>query len=203
MSGVRVENLSDSGHIKIFKIELLKCSREWGMKDTFTKVGFIVVIILLVVTVVGLSDYVIKIEPKTTTTTIVTMPTTTSVSPTTTGVMTTTTSVTTTPTTTTTFDCSKAGFKLITGSYVKYNAQLTLTLENTKSVNLTMKYIFFVYPNDVVIRKPIRGVLEGLVLEGYNTRSFLISQIEDGFISGKVTTNCPDVTVDFTYSDVT
>jgi len=169
------------------------------MKDTFTKVGLIVVIILLVMIIVASSDYVIKIEPKTTTTVMVTTrPTTTSVT-----LTTVTTSTTLPETTTTSFDCSKASFKFIEGSYSKYNSQLTLTLENTGDVDLTMEYIFFTYPNDVVMRERIRGLIEGLVLEGHNTRSFLTSQIEDSFISGQITTNCPDVTVDFTYSDVT
>lgn len=70
-------------------------------------------------------------------------------------------------------------------------------------VDLTMEYIFFTYSNDVEMRERISGLIEGLVLEGHNTRSFLTSQIEDGFVSGQITTNCPDVTVDFTYSDVT
>jgi hypothetical protein len=165
------------------------------MKDNFTKVGLIVVIILLVVLIVSLSDYGGKIEPETTTTT--------SPAPTTTVGIQTTIGLTTTPTTTVTFDCSNAGFKFVEGSYTKNNAQLTLKLENTKPVSLTMEYIFFTYPNNVVIRKSISGILEGRVLEGYMTRFFLTSQVEDKFISGKVTTNCPDVTVEFTYSDVT
>ena len=168
------------------------------MANTFYKVGLIIVIILLVVIIGTLSGYVVKIEPVTTTTTSVTTQptTTTSVTPTTTV-------VTTTPTTTTTFECPDAGFKLIEGSYVRPKAQLTLTLKNTESVDLNMEYIFFTYPNGAVIRNRISGVIEGRVLEGYMTRSFLISQIEDYFRSGKITTNCPDVTVDFTYSDVT
>jgi len=161
------------------------------------KVGLIIVIILLVLIIGVLSDYVAKIESKTTTTTMVTTrPTTTSVTPTTPV-------LTTTTTTTVTFDCSNAGFKLTAGSYVKSKAQLTLTLENTKSVDLTMEYVFLAYPNNAVIKKTISGLLEGQVLEGHKTRSFLISQVEDDFISGQITTNCPDVTVDFTYSDVT
>jgi len=168
-----------------------------GMADTSTKVGLIVVIILLVVFLVASSDYMVKIEPKTTTMPMVTtQPTTTSVKPPTPV-------VTTTTTTTVTFDCSNAGFKLISGSYAKSKAQLTLTLENTKSVDLTMEHILFAYPNNAVIKKTISGLLEGRVLEGRETKSFLISQVEDDFFSGQIITNCPDVTVGFTYSDVT
>ncbi len=162
--------------------------------DTFTKVGFIVVIVLLVVIVMGLSDYVVKIEPKPTTTTMVTTQP---------AAVTTAPVMTTTITTTTTSDCSKAGFKFVSGSYSKSNSQLTLTLENTKSVDLTMEYVFLTYPTGVVHRKKISGLLEGWVLEGHRTRSFLISQVEHDFRSGRITTNCPDVTVEFTYSDVT
>ena len=169
------------------------------MADTFTKVGLIIVIILLVVIIGTLSGYVVKIEPITTTTTMVTTrPMTTSVPPTTVII------TTTLPeTTTTSFDCSKASFKFIEGSYSLSTSQLTMKLENTGDVDLTMEYIFFTYPNDVVMRERISGLIEGRVLERHNTRSFLTSQIEDGFLSGRITTNCPNVTVDFTYSDVT
>ena len=78
-----------------------------------------------------------------------------------------------------------------------------MALENTGDADLTMEYIFFTCPLDRVLRERISGLIEGRVLEGHKTRSFLTSQIEDGFISGQITTNCPDVTVDFTYSDVT
>ena len=161
------------------------------MVDTFTKVGFIAVIIILVVFIWTSGDYSVDLEPKPATTIMVTTQPTTTIS------------LTTTSTTTPTSDCSNAGFKLIEGSYAKSSAKLTLTLENTKSVDLIMEYVFLEYPNNAVVRKPIKGLLEGLVLEGHNTRSFLISQVEDKFISGQVTTNCPDVTIDFTYSDVT
>ena len=165
-----------------------------GMADTFTRVGLVVVIMLLVVFIVVFSYYGANIQPKPTTTTMVTTRPTTTVAPTTV--------VTTAPTTTVTFDCSKAGFRLIEGSYARNTGQLTLKLENTKSVDLTMEYILFTYPNDVVIKKTISGLLEGRVLEGHNIRSFLITRVEDDFISGQITTNCPDVTVDFTYSEV-
>jgi len=173
--------------------------------DNFYKVGLTIVIILLIIIIGVLSDYMVKVEPATTTTTLVTTQPTTTTPVTTTiaNVTPTTTVTTTTPTTTTPFDCSNAGFKFIEGSYSKSSAQLTVTLKNTEAVDLNMEYIFFTYPSGAVVRNRISGLLEGRVLEGYMTRSFLISQVEDRFRTGKITTNCPDVTVEFTYSDVT
>lgn len=176
--------------------------------DKFYRIGLIIVIILLVLIIVNSSDYIIKIEPKTTTTIMVTTQPTTGITTqpiTTTPSITTTPAATTTPTETTTIplDCSEASFKFVEGSYVKSKAQLTVTLENTGDVNLTMEYIFFTYSNGLVLRERISGLIEGWVLEAHNTRSFLTSQIEDKFVSGKITTNCPGATVEFTYSDVT
>jgi len=95
-------------------------------------------------------------------------------------------------------DCPSALFKFYSGSYNHSKEELVLILENKRSVDLRMENVYLFYPNGVMMDIPVNETLEGIGIE-----SFRFLGIDDGFTNGRIKTNCPDVAVEFTYSQVT
>jgi hypothetical protein len=114
----------------------------------------------------------------------------------------TTSTITTTSSTTTTEKagitvCSSASFKLYSGSYKKDIKNLFLILENRRAVNLQLENLFLQYQSKLETK------ILNTTLKGNEIRSLNITGVEDNFISGIIKTNCPAVSVDFTYAQVT
>jgi len=93
--------------------------------------------------------------------------------------------------------CFGAMFRLYSGSYDSNKKELLLVFENQRGVELELKTLYLFYPNEEMKTFELNEPLQGNML-----LSIPIEDIEDGFESGTVKTNCPDVTLDFTYSQV-
>jgi hypothetical protein len=87
--------------------------------------------------------------------------------------------------------CQSALFKFYSGSYNKTSQTLYLVLENKRSVDLRLEKIYIFYP-DEMLNFTLNQVLAGNML-----KSVLVNNIEDGFISGEVKSNCPNVAASF------
>lgn len=96
--------------------------------------------------------------------------------------------------------CLAAQFRLYSGSYDNTTTptELIMILENQRSVNLELKDLYLFYPDTRLEIKPINEALEGNRLKSIN-----VTDIEDNFERGVVKTSCPDVSVEFTYNQVT
>ena len=97
--------------------------------------------------------------------------------------------------------CLAAQFRLYSGTFDNSTypspGYISLILENQRSVDLTLNSVYLFYPNGNLIEKTLTGTLEGNKLKSFN-----VTDVDDGFISGKIKTNCPDVEVDFTISQL-
>lgn len=94
-------------------------------------------------------------------------------------------------------ECGDTGFRLYSGKYDVSAQTLFLVLENTKKASLKDMIVYLFYSETGIDKKSLGGTLEGNSLKSFN-----IINVEDGFKSGVIKTHCPDVSVDFTYADV-
>jgi hypothetical protein len=94
--------------------------------------------------------------------------------------------------------CLGAMFRLYSGKYDSNKKELTLILENQRTIDLKLENLYLFYPNKLMKTFSLNEVLEGNML-----KSVVVSDVDDGFETGTIKTNCPDVSLDFTYSDVT
>ena len=93
--------------------------------------------------------------------------------------------------------CHIASFDIYSGRYDKSSKNLYLVLNNKRSVDLRIEKLYIFYPNGEMKTFEINEILKGNML-----RSINVIGVEDGFTSGTIKTNCPDVSVDFSYSQV-
>ncbi len=95
-------------------------------------------------------------------------------------------------------DCPSALFTFYSGEYNTSTENLVLILDNKRSVDLRLENLYLFYPNGVMEDIPLNETLEGNGME-----SLSLVGIKDGFTKGRINTNCPEVSVEFTYSQVT
>ncbi len=95
--------------------------------------------------------------------------------------------------------CFGAEFNLRSGSYDSSTKSLHLILDNRKSVDLQIKNVFLIYSDEPVATK----TLDNTTLKGNEIKDFTIENVDDGFLTGEIKTQCPDVSIYFTYSQVT
>ena len=93
--------------------------------------------------------------------------------------------------------CIGAMFRLYSGSYNTETKGLLLVFENQRVVDLELTNLYLFYSEEMKTYDLNKDLAGNMIL------SVPVEGVEDGFDSGTVKTNCPDVTVDFTYSDVT
>jgi len=93
-------------------------------------------------------------------------------------------------------ECFGAEFELHSGSYD--GSTLRLILDNKKSVDLYLTNIFLIYPDNTVVPKNVSETLKGNEI-----KTTIVPNVADGFLTGEVKTHCPDVSVYFTYDQVT
>jgi len=91
--------------------------------------------------------------------------------------------------------CLEAEFELRSGSYSSNT--LTLILDNKKSVDLDLTYLYLIYDNNQVTSKSINQTLNGNEI-----KSITFDEVTDNFLTGEVKTQCSDVSVFFTYDQV-
>ncbi len=94
--------------------------------------------------------------------------------------------------------CKIAMFQIYSGSYNRNEETLYLILENKRSVDLELEKLYIFYPNGEMKSFDLNETLRGNML-----RSIKVNGVKDGFTSGTIKTDCPDVSVDFSYSQVT
>jgi len=94
--------------------------------------------------------------------------------------------------------CIGAMFKLYSGSYDSNKKELLLILENQRKVDLELKTLYLFYPNKEMKTFELNKALQGNMLI-----SIPVKNVDAGFESGTIKTNCPEVSLDFTNSDVT
>ena len=93
--------------------------------------------------------------------------------------------------------CQSASFKLYSGRYDANTKNLYIVLENQRDIELGLDKLYLFYPKNM-ITFDLNKTLEGNILKSIN-----INEVEDGFTSGTIKTVCPDVSVDFGYSQLT
>lgn len=93
--------------------------------------------------------------------------------------------------------CLSAEFKLYSGSFDNTTDILYLVLENTRSYDLTLTDLYLFDASDMLIEPTIslNKELKGNSLLAHN-------ETVSNFTRGVIKTNCPEVSVDFTYSQV-
>jgi len=91
--------------------------------------------------------------------------------------------------------CLNAEFKLYSGSYD--GSTLYLVLENTRSYDLTLTELYLFNIDDTLI-EPTTSLNEEL--EGSSIKA--LNRTVSNFTHGIIKTNCPEVSVEFTYSQV-
>lgn len=92
--------------------------------------------------------------------------------------------------------CLEAQFELRSGSYS--GRTLTLILDNKKSVDLTLTDLFLIYSDNTVENHTL-----DTMLNGNEIKTVTVSDVTDNFLTGEIKTHCSDVSVYFTYDQVT
>jgi hypothetical protein len=92
--------------------------------------------------------------------------------------------------------CGAAMFSIYSGSYDRSSNNLYIVLKNQRSVDLVLENLYLFYPNNVLKTIPLNEPLKGGVMRPIDLT------VEDGFTKGLIKTNCPEVSVEFTYSGV-
>jgi len=92
-------------------------------------------------------------------------------------------------------ECFGAKFELRSGTYS--DRTLTLILDNRKSTDLYLTNLFLVYSNTVETKSL------NTTLKGNEIKPITAENVEPDFLTGEVKTSCPDVSLYFTYDQVT
>jgi len=95
--------------------------------------------------------------------------------------------------------CLAAQFRLYSGNYDNVTEELILILENQRSIDLELRELYLFYSGNDLRSKTITDN----ILLGNRLKSINITEVDDNFERGVVKTNCPDVSVEFTYDQVT
>jgi len=93
--------------------------------------------------------------------------------------------------------CGAAMFGIYSGDYDKSSKSLYLIIQNKRSIDLELENLYLFYPKNVMKTFPLNEPLKGNVM-----RSINVTEVNDGFTKGMIKTNCPEVSVEFTYSGV-
>jgi hypothetical protein len=95
--------------------------------------------------------------------------------------------------------CVGALFRLYPDSshYDSNKKELLLILENQRKVDLELKTLYLFYTNKEMKTFDLNKPLQGNMLI-----SVPVENVDAGFDSGTIKTNCPEVSLDFKYSDV-
>lgn len=92
-------------------------------------------------------------------------------------------------------ECLSAEFELRSGSYI--GGELNLILDNKKSVDLDLTYVYLIYSGNDVVPKLINKTLNGNEI-----KTITVLEVGDNFLTGEIKTHCPDISVFFTYDQV-
>jgi len=93
---------------------------------------------------------------------------------------------------TTSEDCLNSEFVVYSSTYNNETRTLYMVLDNRRATDLVLENLYIFYPDNRLETKSINKVLNGHEVQQVN-----ISNINSGFTSMKIKTDCPDVFVDF------
>ena len=91
--------------------------------------------------------------------------------------------------------CLGAEFEFRSGSYI--GTTLTLILDNKKSVDLDLTYVYLISSGNKVESKLINETLNGNEI-----KTVTVENVTDNFLTGEIKTHCSDVSAYFTYDQV-
>jgi flagellin-like protein len=91
--------------------------------------------------------------------------------------------------------CLGAEFKLHSASY--NNGILFLRLDNRRTIDLKLEKLYLFYPDNSMETYPLNSFL----LKGNEIKELPTLSVRDGFTKGRINTNCPEVFLEFTYSN--
>jgi hypothetical protein len=94
-------------------------------------------------------------------------------------------------------DCTSALFILYSGKYDSSTKNLVLVVENKRSNDLNLESVYLFYQNEM------KTFTVNDLLKGNQLKSIGITGVDAGFDRGIVKTNCPEVSVEFTPSQLT
>ena len=98
--------------------------------------------------------------------------------------------------------CLGAEFELRSGTY-KDNT-LKFILDNRKPVDLLLTNLFLIYPNNRVDTKSLNVTLKGNEIKALTVENvFPDPSTGENFLTGEIKTHCSDVSLFFTYDQVT
>ncbi len=90
-------------------------------------------------------------------------------------------------------DCINAKFRIYsTCSYIPQSKEIKFILENQRNIELNLTSLYVFYPNNLLTQIPI-----SLRLPGNQLIPFNISNIDPGFESFQIRSNCPDLYIQF------
>lgn len=92
--------------------------------------------------------------------------------------------------------CMGANFKLRLAKYD--NGELTIVVDNTRDVDLKLQNVYIFYPNGMKTKTLDPPVL----LKGNEMKQFHVDEVDPGFESVTIKTNCPEVSLSFGLSQV-
>ncbi len=92
--------------------------------------------------------------------------------------------------------CMGADFKLHLARYDSTNRRLYLVVDNTRAIDLKLQTLYLFYP-DRMVSKPLN-----ITLKGNEMKQFYVDGVDPDFQDAKIKTNCPEVSLDFTFSQV-
>ena len=97
--------------------------------------------------------------------------------------------------------CLYAQFKLYSGIFENSTDpdRLYLILENQRSIDLKLESLYLFYPDGTLDQVSLNET----ILEGNALKSINRNVTNKGFETGRIKTNCPDVSVDFSKSQLT
>ena len=93
-------------------------------------------------------------------------------------------------------ECFRAHFELRSESSYKDN-KLYLMLDNKRSLDLYLTNLFLIYPDNNVVSKSLNETLKGNEI-----KVTIVPDVNPNFLTGEIKTQCPDVSVYFTYDQV-
>ena len=88
--------------------------------------------------------------------------------------------------------CLGADFKIHSIDFNNDTRSLYIVLDNRRAVDLIIENVYFFYPDNKIDTKTLNEELKGNDIKPIN-----ITGVDEGFLSGKIKTNCPEISLDF------
>ena len=94
--------------------------------------------------------------------------------------------------------CMGADFKLHLAKYDENTHKLSIIVDNTREVDLKLQNVYIFYPNGM----KTKTLNPPILLKGNEMKQFTVDEVDPGFESVTIKTNCPEVSLSFGLSQV-